>query len=121
MSISTFEWAADGLGGAAVDDDLASASARLPPGAYSTLRTYGGTRFLRLDDHAARLSASAGAPLAPSTLRAVLRAVLQGAPQPESRRRVTHAPPRLWISVEPFTPPAPALYLMGVRCVTLPV
>lgn len=121
MSVNTFEWTASGLGVAAGDLDLAAASARLPAGAYTTLRTYAGRRLLRLDDHAARLSASAAAPLAPDTLRAAVREALRATGHAESRLRVTFAPPRLWVSVEPFAPPAPALYEEGVRCATLPV
>jgi branched-chain amino acid aminotransferase len=121
MSVNTFEWTAAGLVEAAGDADLAAASARLPAGAYTTLRTYAGRRLLRLDDHAARLSASAAAPLARDTLRAAVREALRATGHAESRLRVTFAPPRLWVSVEPFAPPAPVLYEEGVRCVTLPV
>jgi branched-chain amino acid aminotransferase len=121
MPVMTFEWMPTGLGNGEPDNDLASASARLPSGAYTTLRTYSGRRLLRLDDHAARLSASANAPLDPATLRAAVRAALRAGGHPESRLRVTFAPPRLWVSVEAFAPPAPALYTEGVRCVTLPV
>ena len=37
----------------------------------------------------------------------------------ESRFRLTFAPPRLFISIEAFTPYPPALYENGVRCVSV--
>jgi branched-chain amino acid aminotransferase len=105
---------------------LAAASARLPQGSYTTLRTYGRDRVLRLREHGRRLEESAvlqgrPAPLDPGVLRAGLAAAVLAAGHPESRLRVTWASPRLFVAVEPFEPLAPGLYEAGVACVTLPV
>lgn len=105
---------------------LAGSSARLPQGAYTTLRTYGGDRVLRFGDHVRRLEESAAlqghsARLDPGALRAGLAAAVRAASHPQSRLRVTWASPRLFAAVEPFEPLAPALYEAGVACVTLPV
>jgi branched-chain amino acid aminotransferase len=98
----------------------------LPAGAYTTLRTYAGTRVMRLDDHVRRLQESARlqgheAPLDASVVRTAVAEALQRAGHDESRVRLTWAPPRLFVAVEPFTPPAEALYRDGVRCVTVAV
>ena len=102
---------------------LAQASARLPEGAYTTLRTYGGDRVLRFAQHVRRLEESAGTPgaLDEDGVRAGLAAALRAAAHPESRLRLTWAPPRLFAAVERFEPLPPALYDTGVACVTLPV
>ncbi|MET0554446.1 MAG: aminotransferase class IV [Vicinamibacteria bacterium] len=98
----------------------------LPSGAYSTLRTHGGTGVMRLEDHVRRLVESVRlqgieAPLDPRSVRGAVAAALARTGHSESRLRLTWAPPRLLVSVEPFTPPAEALYRDGVRCVTVPV
>lgn len=95
-----------------------------PPGAYTTLRTYGGTRVFRLADHVRRLTESAALqgrpePVDPAAVRAALAGALAATGHAESRIRVTWAPPRLFVGVEPFTPPAEALYRDGVRCATV--
>src|SRR5687768_11504846 len=102
------------------------AGTEVPPGAYSTLRTYDGTRVFRLADHVRRLTESAAlqgrpTPVDPASVRAAIAAALAETGYPESRLRLTWAPPRLFVSVEPFTPPAEALYRDGVRCVTVAV
>jgi branched-chain amino acid aminotransferase len=117
--VKTFEWRDDHLVPAGDAVDMAGASAHLPAGAYTTLRTYGGRRFLRVDDHTGRLARSAGEPLEPARLRAALRAALGATGHSESRLRVTYAPPRLLLSVEPFPPPPESLYREGVRCATV--
>ena len=104
--------------------DLAQASARLPHGAYTTLRTYGPERVVRLGQHVRRLEESAAlqgqpAPIDQAGLRSGLAAALRVAGHAESRIRVTYAPPRLFAAVEPFEPLAPAVYEVGVVCVTL--
>jgi branched-subunit amino acid aminotransferase/4-amino-4-deoxychorismate lyase len=81
--------------------DLATASATLPAGAYTTLRTYDGDGVPFLADHVRRLeesSALLGRPAAldPHRLRAALAAVLGATRHPESRIRVTFAPPELF-------------------------
>jgi branched-chain amino acid aminotransferase len=114
-------------GGAAVriagEGNLADHSARLPPGSYTTLRTYGGNGVVRLDRHARRLveslPAERRAPLEPERLRAALVHALRETRHPESRLRVTYAPPQLFVTVEPFTPPDPAQEKTGVACMTI--
>lgn len=107
-------------------DSLAEASARLPHGVYTSFRTHGRDRVVRFGDHVRRLEESAALQGRPGRLdavrlRAALAAAVHAAGYPESRVRVTWAPPRLFASVEPFTPPSAALYETGVACVTLPV
>lgn len=119
--VKTFEWRDDALLPVADSSDLEAASAALPTGAYTGLRTYRGRRFLHLGDHAARLVASSGAPFDVGVLRAALRAALDATRYPESRLRVTFAPPRLFVALELFVPPAESPYRDGVRCATLPL
>ena len=96
-------------------DSLAAASAALPEGAYTTLRTYGGSGVVRLDQHLRRLEEIGGAPgagpaaLDPPAARAGRRrAPSTPTAHPESRVRLTFAPPRLFVAVEPFAPLAAA-------------
>ncbi|HEY7412597.1 MAG TPA: aminotransferase class IV [Vicinamibacteria bacterium] len=101
---------------------LGAASAELPEGSYTTLRTYGGRGVARLERHLRRLEDSAGAP--PGTLdrgavRRALGRVLDDAGHPESRLRITFAPPRLFVTVEPFVALPAGLYAAGAWCVTL--
>lgn len=119
--VNNFEWRAGTLAIRPDTADLAGASAAIPEGAYTTLRTYGGRGLLRIDDHVRRLAESAQAPLAAAEVRAALRAALDATGHPESRLRVTFAPPRLFVSVEPFVGLAKALYDEGVRCATVPL
>jgi branched-chain amino acid aminotransferase len=105
---------------------LNAAAARLPHGAYTTLRTYDGRRLLRLDAHFRRLEESAALSGQPALVdkdaaRAALRAVLAACAHPESRLRLTFAPPRLFVSVEPFVPLPASLYESGVACTVLDV
>jgi branched-chain amino acid aminotransferase len=106
--------------------DLATASAALPAGAYTTLRTYGGDGVPFLDDHVRRLEESAAlqghpADLDRALLRAGVAAVLRATRHPESRIRVTFAPPDLFASVEAFAPLPERLYEDGAWCVTVPL
>jgi branched-chain amino acid aminotransferase len=100
---------------------LAAASKELPPGAYSTLRTYGGRRLLRLHQHVGRLNESArlqgvaGDLTEAEACGAIARALVE-AGHSESRLRLTWSPPRFFASVEPFAPLAAALYRDGVAC-----
>jgi branched-chain amino acid aminotransferase len=103
-----------------------AAAASLPAGAYSTLRTYGRTRVYHLADHLHRLDESArlqGQPgeLAPEAVRAALRDALAATGHAESRVRLTWAPPRLFVGVEPFTALPESAYREGVWCVTVPL
>jgi branched-subunit amino acid aminotransferase/4-amino-4-deoxychorismate lyase len=84
------------------------------------LRTYGGRRVLRLAQHVRRLEESLALPgqpsLSESIVRAAVTAALKATGHAESRLRLTYAPPRLFVSVEPFEP-LPAFYRDGVSCV----
>jgi branched-subunit amino acid aminotransferase/4-amino-4-deoxychorismate lyase len=125
--VRTYELVGDRLRLEWESADLGTASAALPPGAYTTLRTYGGDRLLRLGLHVARLRQSAaqlGAPpaeLPEARARQALALALRAAGQAESRLRLTWAPPRLFVSVEPFVPPPASLYEDGVACVTVAI
>ncbi|MGE3373496.1 MAG: aminotransferase class IV [Vicinamibacteria bacterium] len=104
---------------------MAAASAALPQGSYTTLRTYGGRSVVRLAQHARRLAESLD-PARPELvgegeLAAALAAALDRTAHAESRIRLTFAPPRLYVSLEPFTPLSPAAYEAGVACVSVPV
>ena len=106
--------------------DLATASGTLPAGAYTTLRTYGGDGVPFLDDHVRRLEESCALQGRPASidrqgLRAGLAAVLRATRHPESRIRVTFAPPELFASIEPFEPLPEDVYKDGVSCVTVPL
>lgn len=105
---------------------LGEASKALPSGAYSTLRTYSGTRLLRLRQHLARLEESAAlqgaaGPLDTAAARAAIARALAETAFPESRLRLTWAPPRFFVSVEAFTPLPAELYRDGVACATAAV
>lgn len=100
---------------------LRDASSDLPPGSYTTLRTYRGNRVVRLGQHVRRLVDSLPVPAtleADAVAEALARAI-EATGHPESRLRLTFAPPRLYVTVERFTPPAEACYREGVRCVTV--
>jgi branched-chain amino acid aminotransferase len=109
---------------------MSMASAQLPQGAYTTFRTYGGSRVLRLGQHILRLRESAilmGMPadmnggIDETSVRHALAEVIRQTGHAESRFRLTFAPPCLFISVEAFTPYPALLYEQGVRCVTVTV
>src|SRR5262245_23745767 len=102
------------------------AAAHLPEGSYTTLRTYGGDRVVRLEDHGARLRESVellgrAAPLENTRLRRAIAGVLRASGHPESRLRVTFSPPRLFVAVERFRPLPEVVYERGVTCVTTTV
>lgn len=109
-------------------DSLVDA-ARYEPhdGVYTITNTYSTFRVLKLDAHLDRLENSArlaGIPLAldRARLRAALRAMISEANYGDVRFRVTvphEAPDCLILSVEPFKLPAPEVYTVGVRCVTV--
>ncbi|MDW8350437.1 MAG: aminotransferase class IV [Anaerolineae bacterium] len=103
---------------------LREASAQLPDGAYTTFRTYDGNRVLRLRQHIQRLEESVALLGRPATLdefatRQAVAHALRATGYPESRFRLTFAPPMLFVSVEPFAPYPPALYESGVWCVSV--
>ncbi len=106
---------------------LNAASAVIPDGGYTTLRTYGKHGVIVLARHFDRLEESAallGHPITVnrSALRALLCQILQQTPWEESRVRVTVdctvTPGELWVSVEPLPLPEETLYKTGVACVT---
>jgi len=99
----------------------AAAAAQLPRGAYTTLRTYGGRRVLRLVQHVQRLRDSSGVTLEERRVRRALASALREAGHAESRVRLTWAPPRLFVSVDAFEPLPEAFYREGVACATVSV
>jgi branched-chain amino acid aminotransferase len=105
---------------------LAEASALLPQGVYTTLRTYqNGRRVLRLSHHLARLREPA-APrqvvgLEDKTVRAGLAEALKAVGPREARLRLTWATDQLFVCVEPLAPVPEALHRDGVWCVTVPL
>jgi branched-subunit amino acid aminotransferase/4-amino-4-deoxychorismate lyase len=111
------------IGGA---ESMNTASFSLPQGSYTTFRTYGGRRVLRLRTHLRRLEESvelqgqAGG-IRDDEARRALAAALVAEGHAESRIRLTFAPPRLFAAVEPFVPVDPRAYARGVACVTVPV
>jgi branched-chain amino acid aminotransferase len=111
----------------AQDAAVLDASRRLPQGAYTTLRTHGGRGVVRLSQHVARLNetvdllGSGAVAVTGDRAREALRQALSATAHPESRVRLTWAPPRLYVTVEPFEPLPEQLYTDGVRCVTLDV
>ena len=118
--MTTFEVAFDGT------LEMLSEGAPPPRGAYTTFRTYGGSRVLRPEQHLARLRESVDlqglpADLGPARFERGVGRAIAAADLPEARLRVTFAPPRLLISVWPFEPLPAALYETGADCVSVPV
>lgn len=122
--MATYEAGSGGLRLVGRHVSLAASSSELPEGAYTTLRTYGGRDVVRLGQHLRRLEESAalqGRPGAidPAAARRALGSALDAAGHAESRLRLTFAPPRLFVAIEPFAPLPKRLYEQGVACVTL--
>lgn len=136
--VQTFFLTRKGLSPAAIaGENLDDVSRQLPDGTYTTLRTFDGNRFLRLDAHVDRLTGSARllgkeAELDRSRLRQALADVLARTGFPESRLRITlpldaksaaraptDAPVEVYISIEPFEGVDPTLYETGVRAITM--
>jgi branched-chain amino acid aminotransferase len=120
--VATFEYRGDVLHPHGASPTLAAASAALPAGAYTSLRTYGGRRVLRLAQHVRRLEESLDLPggsLSEPTVRAAVTAALKATGHAESRLRLTYAPPRFFVSVEPFAPLPEAFYRDGVSCLNV--
>ncbi len=122
----TFEIGIADIRPIAETDGLAEASAALPAGAYTSLRTYGGRRLVRLDQHLRRLEESIAlqggtARLDPPVVRRGLAAALDATGFPESRLRLTFSPPRVFVSLEPFRPLPAALYEEGAAARMLPI
>ena len=122
--IMTFELIGSQLQRLADAESMTAASALLPPGSYTTFRTYSGSRVLRLEQHVRRLKESVAllnlhGALEYQAVRPGLGMAIQIAGYAESRFRLTFSPPRFFISVEAFTPYPPRYYTQGVRCVTV--
>ncbi len=126
LRVATYEAGEGGLRLVGRHPSLAASSAELPEGAYTTLRTYGGRGIVRLDQHRQRLEESVALQGRPRMIdaaaaRRAIVAALDEAAQAESRLRLTFAPPRLYLAIEPFAPPPRRLYEAGAACVTLDV
>ena len=122
--VSTYEAGPGGVQLLGCHPSLAASSGSLPEGAYTTLRTYGGRRVVRFDQHLHRLEDSValqGRPsrIDPGAARRAVGAALDATSHPESRLRLTFAPPRLFVAVEPFSPLPARFHEEGVACVTL--
>jgi branched-chain amino acid aminotransferase len=119
LRVATYEAKPEGLKLLGRHASLSASSAELPPGAYTTLRTYGARGVVRLDQHRRRLEESVGilgrpAALDPAMARRAVRWALDAEPHPESRLRLTFSPPRLFVAVEPFLPLPERVYEEGV-------
>lgn len=126
MTVRSFEIARPGVRSLGEVSGLAEASAALPDGAYTSFRTYGGRRVLRLAQHIRRLEESTALQGRPgaidaAALRRGLAAALDATGFPESRLRLTFSPPRVFVSLEPFTPLPALLYEEGAAAITLPL
>jgi branched-chain amino acid aminotransferase len=122
--VLTYEATGSGVKLLARHESMAVSSAALPDGAYTTFRTYEGRRVLHLDRHLERLDETitleGGAGRVDRVAaRAAIAGALDETAWPETRLRLTFAPPRLFVAVEPFTPLPRAAYETGVACVTL--
>jgi branched-chain amino acid aminotransferase len=124
LRVVTYEAGPEGLRLVGRHASLAESSSQLPAGVYTTLRTYGGRRVVRLDQHRRRLEESAALQGRPGTVdpapaRRAIGAALDAARHAESRLRLTFAPPRLFVAIEPFSPLSKPVYEEGAACVTL--
>jgi branched-chain amino acid aminotransferase len=124
--VSIFQFAGAGPEFFASAPSMAEASALLPQGAYTTLRTYGGgRRVLRLAHHLTRLRESAspapGARFEELEVRAGLAQALKASVPGEARLRLTYAKPRLFVAIEPLELLPEALYREGAWCLSVPL
>jgi len=124
--VATFEAGPAALAALGRHESLAASSAALPAGAYTSLRTYDGRGVVRLDAHLRRLEESTALQGRPGSIdaaaaRRAIAAALDATRHPESRLRLTFAPPRLFLAVEPFAPLPARLYAEGACCVTLEI
>jgi branched-chain amino acid aminotransferase len=106
---------------------LNQASEALPQGGYTTLRTYGKSNALHLEDHFARLEETARLSgviiqMDWSRVRSGMRQALAAFSAPEARVRLTvdqmEDPGELFISVEPLSIPSMGAYAEGVAVAT---
>jgi branched-subunit amino acid aminotransferase/4-amino-4-deoxychorismate lyase len=127
MSPTYIKWlTAQGLEPAAYQaESLREAAQFEPDGVYTVANTFNTYQTLRLDAHLDRLEDSAQKEKIPlqldrRRLRAALRQMIGEAAYGDVRFRVSvprTQPDHLLISLEPFTPPTPAIVYGGVRCV----
>jgi branched-chain amino acid aminotransferase len=121
-----FEVESEGLRHLADAKSLQALAAGLPDGAYTTLRTFGRDRVVRLGQHVARLNESAAlagtaGSLAEDDVRRGIALALRTTGFDSSRLRLTFAPPRLFVGIEPFVALPENLYREGVACATVPL
>lgn len=122
-----FELTPSGPQPAALSGDTLDAATRgLPPGLYTTFRTYGGRRrVLGLRAHLRRVYAPAPAapPVGPRQLRRMLADLLvrcaADLPDEARLRLILDGQGRLFVLLEPLTPLPPEIYRQGVRLITL--
>ena len=109
-------------------DSLQEAAQFEPDGIYTVTNTFNTNQVLKLDAHLDRLEDSSQREAIPLSLdrqqlRQALRQMISEAKFGSVRFRVTiprDQPTEMILTIEPFTPPAPALINAGVRCVTAP-
>eukprot|EP00190_Bangiopsis_sp_CCMP1999_P000686 CAMPEP_0198733232 /NCGR_PEP_ID=MMETSP1475-20131203/43827_1 /TAXON_ID= ORGANISM="Unidentified sp., Strain CCMP1999" /NCGR_SAMPLE_ID=MMETSP1475 /ASSEMBLY_ACC=CAM_ASM_001111 /LENGTH=291 /DNA_ID=CAMNT_0044496491 /DNA_START=76 /DNA_END=951 /DNA_ORIENTATION=+ len=126
--VLTMEDGAHALSKPVTAENMQAATEKLPEGAYTSLRTYGKSSFLLLDDHFARLEETAGLMGKPvklnrEELRRILGAVARHEPSPQTLMRITvgctedHAG-ETWISAQELKTPSEKDYAEGVFVVT---
>jgi branched-chain amino acid aminotransferase len=109
-------------------DSLRAAAQHEPDGIYTVTNTFNTFQVLKLDSHLDRLEDSAHRESIPlnlnrQSLRQALRQMITEADFGSVRFRVTvprDPSSELILTIEPFTPPAPALINAGARCITAP-
>jgi branched-chain amino acid aminotransferase len=126
MAARTYEIEAGAIRPMGESPGLSHASAALPAGSYTSFRTYGDRRVVRIHQHLRRLEESSPvqgdvARLDHARTRRGLAAALDATGFPESRLRLTFAAPRVFVSLEPFSPLPAALYAEGVAGSLLPL
>jgi branched-chain amino acid aminotransferase len=107
---------------------LDTVSQKLPGGSYTTFRTYGGTRVIRLSDHLARLNTAAllleqnNISMNTAAVRSALREVVALFPSSEHRIRLTmdleQEPGNVYIALEKMSPLPLHVYQQGVKTIT---
>ena len=126
MAAVLFQVESKGLRRLVVAAGLQALAADVPDGAYTTLRTFGRDGVVRLGQHVARLNESVAltgrtGALTESEVRQGIRQALEATRFDSSRLRLTFAPPRLFLGIEPFTPLPADLFRQGVVCATVPL
>jgi branched-chain amino acid aminotransferase len=111
-----------------ISSSLDSVSQTLPGGSYTTFRTYGGTRVIRLSDHLVRLNTAANLIernnflMDTAAVRSALREVVALLPSSEHRIRLTmdleQEPGNVYITLEKMSPLPHHAYQQGVKTIT---